>query len=133
MMPDIDESTRNKISILDCKRKKMPMPTKTQADKDVFWKQIVSEMPAYLYHIMNEHVITEEFADTLEERMGVRGYHNEKALNFVEAYSNEGKRLHAIIEVLRKDNGICWEGSASELVKILKEEAKDYKSLHIDW
>ena len=60
--------------------------------------------------------------------MGVRGYHNEKALNFVEAYSNEGKRLHAIIEVLRKENGRSWEGSASELVKILKKEAKDYKS-----
>ena len=60
--------------------------------------------------------------------MGVRGYHNEKALNFVEAYSNEGKRLHAIIEVLRKYDGFSWEGSASELVKILKEEAKDYKS-----
>ena len=128
VMPDIDESTRNKISILDCKRKKMPMPTRTQADKDAFWNQIVSEMPAFLYHIMEEHVITEEFADTKEERMGVRGYHNEKALNFVEAYSNEGKRLHAIIEVLRKDNGKSWEGSASELVKILKEEAKDYKS-----
>ena len=128
VMPDIDESTRNKISILDCKRKKMPMPTRTQADKDAFWKQIESEMPAFLYHIMEEHVITEEFADTKEERMGVRGYHNEKALNFVEAYSNEGKRLHAIIEVLRKENGRSWEGSASELVKILKEEAKDYKS-----
>jgi hypothetical protein len=131
VMPDIDESTRNKISILDCKRKKMPMSTKRQADKDAFWKQIVSEMPAYLYHIMEEHVITAEFADTEEERMGVRGYHNAKALNFVEAYSNEGKRLHAIIEVLRKENGLCWEGSASELVKILKEEAKDYKSTPI--
>jgi len=128
VMPDIDESTRNKIIILDCKRKKMPMPTRTQADKDAFWKQIESEMPAFLHHIMEEHVITEEFADTKEERMGVRGYHNEKALNFVEAYSNEGKRLHAIIEVLRKENGRSWEGSASELVKILKEEAKDYKS-----
>ena len=104
------------------------MPTRTQADKDAFWRQIESELPAYLYHIMKEHEITEEFADTKEERMGVRGYHNEKALNFVEAYSNEGKRLHAIIEVLRKENGKSWEGSASELVKILKEDAKDYKS-----
>jgi len=60
--------------------------------------------------------------------MGVRGYHNKQALNFVETYSNEGKRLHAIIEVLRKDHGVCWEGSASELVKILKEVAKDHKS-----
>jgi hypothetical protein len=127
-MPDIDESTRNKISILHCRRKKMPMFARTQQERDAFWKQIVYEMPSYLYHIMYEHIILDEFADLEEERMGVRGYHNEKALNFVEAYSNEGKRLHAIIEVLRKDNGLYWEGSASELVTILKEEAKDYKS-----
>ena len=54
--------------------------------------------------------------------MGVRGYHNEKALNFVEAYSNEGKRLHAVIEVLRKDNGRSWEGSAGELIGLLHKE-----------
>ena len=128
VMPDIDESTSNKISILHCRREKMPMPAGTQKERDAFWTQIVSEMPAFIYHILEEHVITKDFADLEEERMGVCGYHNEQALNFVEAYSNEGKRLHAIIEVLRKDHGLCWEGSASELVKILKEEAKDYKS-----
>lgn len=129
VIPDIDESTRNKISILNCKRSKMPMPTRTQADKDAFWKQIESEMPAYLYHIMEEHEISEEFADLEEERMGVRGYHNKKALNYVETYSNEGKRLYAIIEVLRKESAIrdSWEGSASEIVEILKDQAKDYK------
>jgi hypothetical protein len=128
VIPDIDNSTKNKISILYCKRRSMPMPAGTQKEKDAFWNQIKTEMPAYLYHVMEEHKISEKFADLEEERMCVRGYHNEKALNFVEAYSNEGKRLHAIIEVLRKDHGLCWEGSASELVKILKEEAKDYKS-----
>jgi hypothetical protein len=127
VMPDIDESTRDKISILDCKRKEMPMPTRTQADKDAFWKQIESELPAYLYHIMEEHVITEEFADTKEERMGVRGYHNEQALRFVDAYSNDGKRLHALIEVLRRDNEREWTGSAGDLIKLLhKEGAEKY-------
>ena len=128
VMPDIDESTRNKISILHCRRKKMPMPARTQKERDAFWTQIVHEIPAYLYHIMHEHIISGEFADLEEERMGVCGYHNDQALNFVEAYSNEGKRLHAIIEVLRVSNGRSWEGSASELVKILKGEAKDYMS-----
>ena len=130
VIPDIDESTRNKISILRCKRSKMPMPARTEAERSAFWKQLKSEIPAYLFHIMEEHKISNKFADVEEERMGVRGYHNEQALNFVEAYSNEGKRLFGIIEALRKEfeNYLVWEGSASELVDILKQRAKDYKS-----
>lgn len=127
VIPDIDNSTKNKISILYCKRRSMPMPAGTQKEKDAFWNQIKTEMPAYLYHVMEEHKISEKFADLEEERMGVRGYHNEKALNFVEAYSNDGKRLHAIIEILRKDNARDWTGSAGELVKLLhKEGAEKY-------
>ena len=49
---------------------------------------------------IHEHQITEQFADLEEERMGVRGYHNEKAMKFVETHSNEGKRLFAMIEAL---------------------------------
>ena len=106
----------------------MPMPARTEAERSAFWKQLKSEIPAYLFHIMEEHKISDKFADVEEERMGVRGYHNEQALNFVEAYSNEGKRLFGIIEALRKEfeNYLVWEGSASELVDILKERAKDY-------
>lgn len=103
------------------------MPANTQGEKEAFWKQIESEMPAFLYHVINEHQITEEFADLEEERMGVRGYHNEQALRFVDAYSNDGKRLHAIIEVLRRDNEREWTGSAGDLIKLLhKEGAEKY-------
>ena len=101
------------------------MPTRTQADKDAFWRQIEGEMPAYLYHIIEEHEISEEFADLEEERMGVRGYHNKKALNYAETYSNEANRLYAIIEILRKDNARDWTGSAGELVKLLHEEGAE--------
>ena len=103
----------------------MPMRARTQKEKDAFWHKIQAQMPAYLYHVMLEHKISEKFSDVEEERMGVRGYHNEKALNFVELYSNEGKRLHAIIEILRRDNGREWAGSAGELVKLLHKEGSE--------
>lgn len=125
VIPDIDDSTKNKISILYCMRKPMPMRARTQKEKDAFWHKIQAQMPAYLYHVMLEHKISEKFSDVEEERMGVRGYHNEKALNFVELYSNEGKRLHAIIEILRRDNGREWAGSAGELVKLLHKEGSE--------
>ena len=101
------------------------MRASTQKEKDAFWNQIKGEMPAYLYHIMEEHKIIEKFADLEEERMGVCGYHNKKALNFVELYSNEGKRFHAIIEILRRGNGSEWTGSAGELVKLLHKEGTE--------
>lgn len=124
VIPDIDESTKNKISILNCKRNRMPMPSRKPDERAAFWGQIESEMPAFLYHVIHEHEITEEFADLDEERMGVRGYHNEKAMKFVETHSNEGKRLFAMIEALR----LCdstedeWYGSAGELINKLKDK-----------
>ena len=123
VIPDIDGSTRNKISILDCKRNKMPMPTRTQEEKRMFWKKLEEETPAFLHHILHVHAIGDDFADLEEERMGVRGYHNEKAMKYVETYSNEGKRLFAMIEALRKkdDAEDHWEGSAGALQRILKD------------
>ena len=102
----------------------MPMPAHTQVEKKAFWKQIQCEIPAFLFHVIKEHQITEEFADLDEERMGVRGYHNEKAMKFVETHSNEGKRLFAMIEVLRMGDSSKdeWYGSASELDKKLKDK-----------
>ena len=130
VIPDIDESTRNKISILHCKRNKMPMPARTQSEKDAFWKQIETEMPAFIYHVLNEHKISDKFADSEEERMGVRGYHHPKALNYVETYSSDGSRLLGIIEVLRSDpeNSLYWEGSAGDLVQFLRKKDYDNRS-----
>ena len=130
VVPDIDQSTRNKISILDCSRKPMPMPARSVEEKKAFWKKLKEEIPAFINHVLNEHVIDERFADLEEERMGVRGYHNEKAMKYVETHSNEGKRLFAMIEALRKesDAGDLWEGSAGALLKVLKDNSIEYKA-----
>ena len=69
-----------------------------RSPRKMFWKQIESEMPAFIYHVLNEHKISDELADSEEERMGVRGYHHPKALNYVETYSSDGSRLLGIIE-----------------------------------
>ena len=102
----------------------MPMPAHTQGEKKAFWKQIESEIPAFLFHVINEHQITDQFTDLDEERMGVRGYHNEKAMKFEETHSNEGKRLFAMIEALRLIDSTEdeWYGSAGELINKLKDK-----------
>ena len=121
IIPDLDGSTKNKVSILYCRRKEMPMPTSNVSDKKAFWQKIESEIPAFINHLINEHEITEKFEDNNENRMGVRGYHNKKALSFIRIFSNEGKRLHAIIEALREFGDVKWEGSASDLKRKLED------------
>ena len=90
----------------------------------------MSEMPAFIYHVLNEHKISDKFADSEEERMGVRGYHHPEALNYVETYSSNGSRLLGIIEVLRTDpaNSLYWEGSAGDLVQFLRKKDYDNRS-----
>ena len=124
VIPDIDESTKNKISIVHCSRKEMPMPAGNAKEREAFWKKLESEMPAFIHHVLNEHEISEEMSDKEEGRMGVRGYHNDQSMNYVESYSNDGSRLLAIVECLRKKGGgpseDKWRGSAGALSELLK-------------
>jgi hypothetical protein len=123
VIPDIDESTKNKISILNCTRKPMPMPAGTAKERDLFMAQLKSEMPAFIYHVLYEHIISEGMADVEEARMGVRGYHNEEAMMFVDSYSHDGSRLLTIIDCLGehlKQGQELWRGNASSLVKFLQ-------------
>ena len=123
VIPDIDESTRNKISILHCSRKPMPMPARTAKERETFMSHLKSELPALIYYLLNEHIIRKEIADLEEERMGVRGYHNQYAMDYVDSYSNDGSRLLAMIDCLRqyydpqKDS---WRGNSSALLEFLK-------------
>ena len=120
VIPDVDESTKNKISILHCARQKMPMPAGNAIQRAAFWDKLKSEMPAFIHYVLNEHEISENLSDVEEGRMGVRGYHNEEAMKYVETYSQDGSRLLAIIEFLRDvvPGEKMWVGSAGELVKV---------------
>jgi hypothetical protein len=120
VIPDVDESTKNKISILHCARKKMPMPAGNGTQRDAFWNKLKLEMPAFIHYVLNEHEISESLSDIEEGRMGVRGYHNDEAMKYVETYSQDGSRLLAIIEFLRDvvPGEKMWVGSAGELVKV---------------
>jgi len=123
VIPDIDESTKNKISILHCMRKPMPMPAKTASQREAFMAQLKSEIPAFVHHLLNTHVISEDLADNEEERMGVRGYHNSHAMSFVDSYSNDGGRLLTIIDCLREysdSDEDFWRGNSSTLLKFLR-------------
>ena len=99
------------------------MPARTAKEREVFMSHLKSELPALIYYLLNEHIIRKEIADLEEERMGVRGYHDQYAMEYVDSYSNDGSRLFSIIDCLRqyydpqKDS---WRGNSSALLKFLK-------------
>ena len=101
----------------------MPMPARTASEREAFMAQLKSEMPAFIHHLLNTHVISEDLADNEEERMGVRGYHNSHAMSFVDSYSNDGGRLLTIIDCLREysdSDEDFWRGNSSTLLKFLR-------------
>jgi len=122
VIPDIDPSTKNKISILECYKKPMPMKARTAIERKEFMNQLEQELPAMIHYALYEHHIDDRFADLEEERMGVRGYHNQDALDFVENHSTDGIRLLGIIEAIRKETNLNteWVGKSGELAALLK-------------
>ena len=101
----------------------MPMPARTASEREAFMAQLKSEIPAFVHHLLNTHVISEDLADNEEERMGVRGYHNSHAMSFVDSYSNDGERLLTIIDCLRQyidPQEDAWRGNSSTLLKFLR-------------
>ena len=142
VIPPIDEYTQNKVSILKCKRAKMPMATSTHHDRKAFWNQLCNEGPAILDYLLHSHSISPSF-ECPEKRMGVRGYQHPGALKIAERFSFEGQKMETIREALRKYDrrrkeghwgptydmtalpkveDRSWRGKPQNLYRILSEE-----------
>jgi len=122
VIPELEGNIQNKISLLNCTRCDMPMPSQTSSERSKFWSQLTKEIPAFLHYVMNVHEVSEGMKDKEDRRMLVRGYHNPIATKLAEESSYDGQRMSAIKECLRKVQQIGheWEGTPTELLDILK-------------
>jgi hypothetical protein len=120
VVPELDESMRNKVSILDCVRTEMPMPTNTLSDRAKFWEKLVGELPHFIHFLRETYEIPAEFLDHEEKRMGVRAYHSPKAIDFM-SNSQRDPEMREILQLLKSTLGESntWIGSASDLAKII--------------
>jgi hypothetical protein len=118
VIPPVDETTQNKISLLWCKRSKMPMPTKTCQEREAFMEQLKAETPALVHYLLEEHVVSEKMACP-EGRFGVRGYHHPKALEAAEGASPEGQRMELIFDALARNGYTTWQGTPQQLLDLL--------------
>jgi len=70
VLPPLDEHIADKMIILKCTRRKMPMPTATTDQRRAFWEQLVKELPAYLDWLSGLKIP----AELVSQRFGVQAF-----------------------------------------------------------
>ena len=115
VLPEIDDSVRNKLSLLWTTHATLPMDTDSPGGRKTFWAQIVSELPAFVDHLLN-YSIPDKLRDP-EKRCGTCAFHHHLALEAVQSLSPDGQMLSTINENV----DLPWEGTASEMLDQLRD------------
>lgn len=99
VLPHLDDSVKNKISLLETTKFDMPMPARTDAEKDRLWNQIKKEAPALIYDLLQYGEPPEHLRDP-EERFGIKAYHSPAVLERIEDISPEVELLNAVNDAM---------------------------------
>jgi hypothetical protein len=70
VLPPLDEHIMDKMIILKCRRRDMPMPTATLEERGAFWRQLLDEIPAYLDWLSGFEIP----AHLVSQRFGVQAF-----------------------------------------------------------
>lgn len=112
VLPQWEDMLADKLMLFHARSFKMPVDTGTAAGREMLWRQIRAELPAFVHHL-DGLTIPEEMKD---ERYGVRAYHNPELLDLMDAATDETKLLEIIDGKLFTDTQVAeWTGYAREL------------------
>jgi len=96
ILPPLDESLADKLHLLKVHKREMPMRTQDQAGRTAFWGAIVSELPAFVHHLLKW-----EIPENIRcERFGVKAYHHPSLLASLDDLAPESRLLSLIDAVL---------------------------------
>lgn len=117
ILPPLDESLQDKIILLKAHKHAMPMPTHTHEDRSKFWNALISELPAFIWHLTHWEIPSE----LKSERFGIKHFHHPELLADLENLAPEN-RLLEIIDIhfgaMSQDSQV-WRGTAAELTSAL--------------
>ena len=71
VLPPLDEHIMDKMIILKCSKRPMPMPTATIEERAAFWEKLVGEIPAFLAWLDSSFWVPTEF---VSQRFGVQAF-----------------------------------------------------------
>lgn len=121
VLPPLDESLEDKITLLKAERRPMPMPTATPDEREVFWNTLVTELPGLLHHIEAFVIPT----DLVSQRFGIVHYQHPELLAKLDDLSPEFKLL-AIVDNHLLTGGQTWQGKASDLERAVTDSGCPY-------
>jgi hypothetical protein len=126
VLPPMDDSLEDKISLFQCHKFPMPHPTTTIQDRKKFRERVTAELPHLIHYLLNEHEIPEELHCP---RFGVEHFHNPELLRRLNQLSPEITLLelidmnsHAVFDndfQKNPDGQRIFIGTAEELVRQL--------------
>jgi bifunctional DNA primase/polymerase-like protein len=131
VLPPMDEDIADKIILLRASKYPMPMDVRTPEQKEIFYKKLVSELPAFLHFLLNDFELPSEWQD---DRFGVKSFHHPDLMVALEELA-PATHLLSLIDIANiwttydKANGVpCvtnpWQGTPLELRTLLLENPK---------
>jgi hypothetical protein len=70
VLPPLDEHIMDKMIILKCRKRQMPMPTAMPEEREAFWRRLMEELPAYLDWLSELEIP----AHLVSQRFGVQAF-----------------------------------------------------------
>lgn len=110
VLPPIDCSLEDKITLLKADQAEIPMPTHTPEERDQFWSALVSQVPAMIHWLVNDFVIPDNL---VSQRFGITHYHHPELLESLDELAPETRLLRLIETYATTLN--MWVGTASQL------------------
>jgi hypothetical protein len=142
VLPPLSEDIGDKIMLLRASKYPMPIEAVTPEQKEIFWKTLVSELPAFIWWLLNEFELPSEWQ---EARFGVHTFHHPELARELEELS-PALALLALIDAADiwtsydSATGIRgltdpWVGTALELRGLLMSNQKTQRDATrlLDW
>jgi hypothetical protein len=139
VLPPMSDSERDslgdKLFLLRAQMTQMPMPTANDRQWEAFWKQLVSELPAFIHFLVNFKVPKKLCCS----RFGIKTWHHPELLAALDALAPQTRLLALIDEVIFSDHEVGdqlkvlgrkapWEGRAEKLEARLFESGFAYEA-----
>jgi hypothetical protein len=127
VLPPLDESLEDKVTILRAAKKAMPMPTGTTEQSAAFAAKLRDELPAFVHWLLHDFVIPPAQRN---DRCGIRHWHHPELLAALRELSSHALFLSIIDRELfhRQRIAPLWEGTAVELEHLLMDGQSIVKS-----
>ena len=119
VIPPLDDDVEDKMLILKAEKRDMPMAARSPEERALFWKQLTSELPAFLWWLLNDFAVTDE----LKDRFGVRHWCHPEVERELRNISPEQRLLELIERWFRRHPGSFFEGMTSQLREALLNDA----------